>query len=71
MAFTQAITRIRVAFFVLIRLIYVDPQLLVDQVAKILRWPRSPQSYLQFRIFTVVKCQNLGDKLRLGILIEC
>jgi|SRR5579859_3865126 len=35
MAFAQAIARIRVAFFVLIRLIYVDPQLLVDQVAKI------------------------------------
>ena len=46
MAFAQAMARIRVAFFVLIRLIYVDPQLLVDQVAKIPRWPRSPRSYL-------------------------
>jgi len=46
MAFAQAIARIRVAFFVLIRLIYVNPQLLVDQVAKIPRWPRSPRSYL-------------------------
>ena len=47
MAFAQAIARIRVAFFVLIRLICVNPQLLVDQVAKIPRWHRLPRSYLQ------------------------